>query len=120
MSSYILFRNQTYAETLANMTGANICDDESRLSGIDPQDGDVVIMDAHYAGNMLDLSGIQNVRKLQKYECKGKDVKFKILSWFPSEWFDEKSNLKFQKEKLYSRYHVEFIQLPISDVKLLT
>jgi hypothetical protein len=119
MSRYILFRNQKYAETLANIIGAKVCDDEGKLRGINLQDGDIIIVDAHYAGNMYDLNGIQIVKELQKYESTGKNIKFKILSWFPSEWFSEKSKLQFHKEQLYSQHNVEFIQLSVSDVKLL-
>ena len=120
MSKYILFRNQRFAKTLAKKIGAVVCYYEDDLFGISPQDGDTIIVDAHYKGSMSDMSGIQIVKKLQKYECKDKDVKFKILSWFPPEWFDEKPDWKNKKKQLFSQNNVDFVQLPVSDIKLLT
>ena len=120
MNTYILFGNQSYAELLAMKTGAVACYYEDDLYGISPKDSDIFIVDAHYKGNMSDLKGIEIVKNMQKYACKNKDVKFKILSWFPPEWFDEKPEWISKKKQLQSQNNVEFVQLPVSDVVLLT
>ena len=120
MSKYILFRNQGYAEALAKKTGAIVRSSEENLNGIRPKDGDIIIIDAHYKGDMSKLEGIQIVYHLQKFKCRDKDVKFKILSWYPPEWFEQKPDWIHMKKKLFSPTNVEFIQLPVSDVTLLT
>jgi len=120
MQKYILFKNQAYAGALAKKTNAIIRSSEENLNGTRLQNGDIVIVDAHYKGNMSDLKGIEIVKNMQKYVCKDKDVKFKILSWFPLEWFDEKPEWKSKKDQLEAQHNVEFVQLPVSDVALLT
>lgn len=116
MSKYILFRNQAYAGELKKQTGGEISADENSLYGIIPKDGDIIIVDAHYKGNMSDLSGMKIVWKLQKYYCEDINVKFKILSWFN----EGDKILEDKEDDLYSTRNVDFVQLPVSDVKLLT
>lgn len=113
---YILFRSQQYAEELARKANAIVCSSENNLYGINPQDDDIIVVDAHYKGNMSDFSGIEIVYRLQKYECSGKIVKFKILSWFPP----ESDYLESPKKRLYSQHNVDFVQLPVLNVKLIT
>lgn len=115
MSKYILFRSQEYAKALAEKIGAIVHLCEDGLRGITPHDGDIIIVDAHYEGNMSDMSGFEIVKNLQKFEFRDKDVKYKILSWFPTEWLNEKPELKSHKEQLYSQRNVVFFQLPVSD-----
>jgi hypothetical protein len=122
MAIYILFKQQLYAEELKKLalkardTDCSVRTSEQDLYGINPQDNDIVVVDAHYKGNMSDFGGMEIVSRLQEYECSGKNVKFKILSWFPN----ESNYLNIQKEQLYSPHNVEFVQLPVLDIKSIT
>ena len=118
MNTYILFRNQGYAEVLAKKLGLAVDDtvqkSEEDLYRITPENNDLIIVDAHYKGSMQNCRGLEIVATLQNiYSNWNKKAIFKIVSWFPQKDFDEKPDLNFLKSNLRSLQKVD--QLPEVD-----
>jgi hypothetical protein len=111
---YVLFKNSEYANVIASNTGA-VPRNEDQIEYINPERDDVIVIDAHCGSNMVELKGLEIVRKLQK-RFRKTNLYFKVLSWFN----EDSKQIKEKMAKMnLIKDNIVFIQLPVNDYNKL-
>ncbi|MCK9235115.1 MAG: hypothetical protein M0Q41_02095 [Bacteroidales bacterium] len=112
MKTFVLMRQESYADIVAKTVCGVVRKTESELLGIIPQEGDCFIIDAHYKGTYADLEGLKVVGKLVDFitDC---SVQIKLFSWFSENYLQKHYNLPFNQLK----HKVTFKQFPYENLK---
>ena len=90
MATYLLSKYSDYARLVEINFGVIIRTTESKLLGIIPKDGDIIIVDAHYGETMHKMDGLRIVRNLKRL-FSNKDIFIIVLSWYPIDCMEKKA-----------------------------
>ena len=118
--TFILFRNEKLAGELANTlrNDPNLIIKNSRqeIKGIIPLDGDLLIIDAHFEGNMAEMKGLEIAYDFIRKN--NPDISYQILvfSWFSLDYI----LTNYQRTaRIFKDNHVQYNRLPLNLITLL-
>ena len=106
--TFILMRNQKYADQLAKNEHYIVRKTESELMGIRPLAGDRFIIDAHFSGNYSELNGLELINRF--IQChKQCEIAIQVCSWFPEAYLLTNYNALRGSDSI----DIKYIQLPL-------
>lgn len=112
---YILFRNADFADELVKEFKLTVKRSRSEIRGIDPQNGDLLLIDAHFEGQMTDLNGLDIVNEFIKLN-QGNSIRILVFSWFSLEYITSNNP---NKAKIFRNPNVQYYRFPVNISKLI-
>lgn len=118
--TFILFRNEKLAGELANTlrNDPNLIIKNSRqeIKGIIPLDGDLLIIDAHFEGNMAEMKGLEIAYDFIRKNNPDISYQVIIFSWFSMDYI----LTNYQRTaRIFKDNHVQYNRLPLNLITLL-